>query len=520
MVAEGKAMNPSLTDRLNPILVREARIMVRSRWIVLAIVVYQLILIWAVAFVVMIGLAEGRKSEEAAQTLYWWISNITWNVTVITVVVYTGWRMAADRINEDLLFCTTITPAQNIRGRLACGFVLSVLFYSMSAPYLSVTYLLRGIDLWPFLLWLPVALLKITILNLVAIAVFSAARSWIQFFFYALLFLLLAEPLQNLSVLAPLLILHPSVLTHGIHWQLSIFGYPFTRIPLQNEILLALSVLSGVLYFIVPVTAFLFARCNLSPYSSNRMMPIRRWLSWLLGVSFTFIFIAELWQRNLSGVFNYIPFLSVWMIFAIGVLSSMLVLSVCERETWEGRLRRSIPKSRLRRALVFPLFTGSINGLLWVFLWTFWLAVVNSILVLKSLNFQGTLVVNGYNPENLLFPFRHLVFLMLVFDYSITAFFLWKVLLYRQIPREMIWTVTLGLMIAVATTCSLSAFFVQDTFHVTDNPMLLAPNPVSVYMADDFGYQLVFGLGWFCTIILFGYPWLRNRFLDFTPESG
>ncbi len=163
--------------------------------------------------------------------------------------------------------------------------------------------------------------------------------------------------------------------------------------------------------------------------------------------------------------------------------------------------------------LVFPLYTGSVNGLFWVFLWTFFLTAAISLFA--QVNLQGGAT---RNPLEILWILRHLVFLMMIFDYSMTAFFLWKILLYRWVSREMIWAVTLGLLSAVSFGTFFATFLVNDRFNGFENGLLLAPNPFLVFADKDFSYfQVVCGVAWFSVIILVGYPWLKGRFLDFTP---
>lgn len=504
---------PRLTgDALNPIFVRETRKMVRSRLVVLALNLYLL------ALLAYLGVALYRYFEQGCPENYGYkifhgIVYLAGLATFVAAVGQTALGVAFDRIHDDLLFSSSLTPGRNIRGRLACCFFTSLMFYSVSAPFLSIAYLFRGIDLWMFAYYLPLHFLGIQIAALMAIAVFSAVRSWPQFIFYALLFAALVLGVGYL-LLASLDIIRlanygmtvPGTRTfHHVNWEQVRFGC---------------AVLLTTIFF-TTITSYLFARCNFSPVSTNRMAPLRRWLS----LFFILTLIASGILASLPGgryYFYHIPWPLLWTSLVVAILSAMLILTVCERETWEGRLRRSIPKRFWRRLLAFPFFTGSVNGLFWVFLWTFALLVGASLYTLQLL-FPSW---NGGDQETLVsltFVFRLLIFLTMIFNYSMTAFFLWKILLRRWVPREMIWTLTLGLLVAVSMGTSLLALppgTIPDIDQSLGGSPLLAPNPFVILIDENYNmFQVVFAVAWFGLIMLFAYPWLKSRFLDFTPKE-
>lgn len=487
------------SDMFNPILVREVRQMVRSRQIVVAVHLYLLILL-GVLCAMLTNYLENPHNESFGRTLFGSVLAITTVCTGISVVLYTALKVSVDRINEDLLFFSRITPGQNTRGRWICGLVFSVLFFSISAPFLTIAYLFRGVDLGTYFFYIPLFFLVVQLVNLVAIAVFSAVRSYFQLVFYALLFLGLLCLLWLYGIWA-VITLGAAIRATTRH---SYYGaYISGGIPV-TELIVVVSL--GLL--VIPITSYLFARCNLSPFSMNRMLPVRVWFTALFGILFPMSLISG---HTLIGM----PPIVAWAVLLVGVLAGMLVLAVCERETWEGRLRRSIPHSILLRMLVFPFYTGSINGLLWCFLWTFFMTVAVSLYTLSGTYFGGG------DPPTMLFLFRMLAFLILVFCYSMTAFFLWKILLRRWIPREMIWTVTVTLIAAVSVGTVFLAFLTRTTFGNLENGLLFAPNPFLIFFDPEFkNYQILFGISWFSLIILFGYPWLRDRFLDFKPPSS
>ncbi len=502
-------------DSFNPLLVREMRRMVRSRLVVWAIVLYQLAL---VAFTThscinyMTGFSD-RETYGREMLVPLALSGSAF--TLLVVVLHTVFRVVDDRCRQDMAFYTTLTPGRNLRGRLACGFLISLLFLCMTMPCLCVTYLFRGVDPWVYFAVLPVPLLVVFLFNLLALAVFSAVRHPQQIPFYAFLFLGILALIGWGGQLIWLII--QSALSTW-RWYSSYPHHSYWKI-LETEILRGILVFFALIF--VPITSWFVARCNLSPFASNRMRPLRSWFTGFLLFTLLFAVVESLlhdvifpgsWYRNAEVQF----LLEAWVRFVAFLLSAMLLFAVCERDTWEGRVRRSIPKSRLRRLLVFPFYTGSINALVWVFLWTFFCCVAFSIMLIRDEIFA----VKKSSDFTSFRMFQHMVFLTLIFDYSMTAYFLWRKILHRLIAKEMIWTLTLGLIATSSTLGFILAMIFQTGPFEIKNSLVHAGNPFFVLYDDYFDiFQCILAFLWFVTIMLSGYPWLKSRFLDFTPKE-
>ena len=512
----------SLPDRINPILLRELRQMVRNRlvlWIINLYLLAQVAMSWSLMQTI---LDPGwRAPLQFGTIVFAYFLGITTFASLIAVVGYTSLRIVVDRANEDLLFYTALSPGAIVRGRLVCGLVIGILFFSMSAPFLTFTYLLRGIDIRFYLFGIPLAFAAVQIVNVVALAVFSASRTYLQAAFYSLLFVAVAAGLFFAwwELWNEISIIISGSGAYRRHWFSRHHHYSGYW-SYGDAFYIIWLVLFTVLW--VPPTAYLFARCNLSPFAHNRMFPIRRWLScWMIGT--LIVCLVELYFHqwlNFGHRYGGGPPLFYWIAYVPYIIAAMLVMAVCERETWEGRLRRSIPSSLWRRIMVFPHYTGSVNGLFWCLLWTLFLIVFLSISEILSVHASNSYF--GQNAGVLLWLFRQLIFLMLVFDYAMTAFFLWKVLFYRWMSREMIWTLACGLLALVSFGTLFVTYLIRETVVLSEieNGVLLAANPFIAMLDEGFEYhQAVCAIGWMSLIILFGYPWLRNRFLDFNNEN-
>ena len=62
---------------------------------------------------------------------------------------YAAIRLSSEKSdnNVDLFFITTLSPVQIIWGKLSSALVLTLLFFTACMPFLTLTYLLRGLDL-------------------------------------------------------------------------------------------------------------------------------------------------------------------------------------------------------------------------------------------------------------------------------------------------------------------------------------------------------------------------------------
>lgn len=136
-----------LSDRLNPILVKETRQAVRS-WSFMLTFVLVLVACWVVTIggVALIGpsiyfAAGGGELFRA------YFAVLT--LPILVVVPFAAFRsLVAEREDNtyEVVSITTLRPRQIIGGKLASAVVQMIVYFSAVAPCLAFTYLLRGID--------------------------------------------------------------------------------------------------------------------------------------------------------------------------------------------------------------------------------------------------------------------------------------------------------------------------------------------------------------------------------------
>ena len=333
-----------LDDRINPIVVKELRQAVKSRFIVGVLLLMLAILVATLLLFVMNSPNLGLASSGEGRDLFMIFQATLLGLTMLCVPVYLGARLTAERSSatSDLLYVTTLRPSSIIWGKLVAGMAVTGLVFAVCVPFMVVTYLLRGID--------PPTVLFMLVLD--AMLVLSAST--------------LAIFLGALPVGWPVKILLGLIATGlGFSAFAGITGslvYELTRSGIGSTMATsefwwgALGV--GSLWASVVTLVFFLTVAMIAPATSNRAFPLRLYLSviWLIsGVVFF----------EMCRQFGGSEGMTVWAMGWAFVLLPAVLLSTSERDTIGPRLRRSVPRSRMLRIPAFFLFSGAGAGLLW-----------------------------------------------------------------------------------------------------------------------------------------------------------
>ena len=142
-----------LDDAMNPIVVKELRQAVQSRFVVAVLLIFLMLqLLWIGVRLLIFGVRAEFESIDfqAGREVFAAQQGILLFTCMVFLPLYTGIRLAAERndANTDLLYVTTIKPSAIIFGKLLSALVLAVLILSACMPFMALTYYLRGID-WP-----------------------------------------------------------------------------------------------------------------------------------------------------------------------------------------------------------------------------------------------------------------------------------------------------------------------------------------------------------------------------------
>ena len=333
-----------IDDRLNPIVVKELRQAVQGRFLIVVLICFLCLQLLTVGL--FLTDEAVTESFSAGLNVFRVLLGILLGTCLLFVPAYTGLRLASERAdaNVDLLFITTLRPQSIIWGKFFAGIVLTILLYSACMPFMTFTYLLRGVDLPSvfILLALDFIVVAVGIQCGILIGCIPANR-----IFKVILGVgWLVVTVIAFSILLAAMFAPAGLLDSGVGSQLD--SWKFWRG--------ALGILVGGVSFIGLLA--LLSIALISPLSANRALPVRIFATsvWTLtGVG------AAIWS---IGVNNLTPIM-VWATLNILLHSIGLFVAISERESLGRRVRRTVPRRWLLRSLAFLFYSGDAGGVAW-----------------------------------------------------------------------------------------------------------------------------------------------------------
>jgi len=478
-----------LNDRINPIVLKELRQAVRGRF-----VVGVLLLFLAAA---TIGLGIGLMSLNATtgslehgRGVFMWMYAIMLGTCVLLIPTFTAVRMATERTREnvDLLYATLLTPAAIVRGKTLSAMVLTVVIFSVCLPFMTLTYLLRGIDLATIALLLGFGL--ISVVTAVVFAILLAALPGTK-----LLKVLLG--LLGLFCLfwmfAGMVATASEIIDMGLGSTVSRWQFWGVAATMVGNAVLAIGLMGAC------------AKACIMPVSANRALSIRVWVAvaWASG-----LIISILW-RDAEGV-------GVWAFLSMALLSLVLLGAVSEREVIGPRLRRSIPRNRLLRVGAFLLYSGAAGGVVFC-------------LVLMDATVMGALCVQpltrGFMGHS---EFWEMIeglagFGLYMVCYALTALLVRRAVPWRRLAPSRTWAVALvifGVMMIIPVVAML--FVMQrPPYRMEEHWGWYLFTPIMLFDDETRGTGLVFSMLWAAVMLLLSLPWLARQIRQFRPlERG
>jgi hypothetical protein len=330
-----------LDDRANPIMLKQLRQAVRARYISVLLIAFLAIQLVVMARVVMGRHDFGGETDlgrRAFMTLY---AILVGTCSVFVPLYVVGQlflqRTAAD---VDLFALTTLRPRSVVWGRLLSGVLLSLLIYSAFAPFLTMSYLLRGIDL--------------DVIMVLIVLGFSASVVVIAF---GILLASIPVP-RPVGLLLGVLVLGAGVMAV---WGAMIVATLLTGIglfttPLEHfwGLFAMLMVSGGMLIGLFSVLTLALT----SPRAANRALPVRAYLT---GLWFVSLVLCTVWGVSIE---NELP-LDPWMYANVGLFAVCILLAAGERDKLGPRVKRTIPRMFGKRARAFLFYSGSAGGITW-----------------------------------------------------------------------------------------------------------------------------------------------------------
>lgn len=170
-----------LTDRLNPILVKETRQALKSRQFIITFMLL-LTIAWLISVFGTIWFGPAIEYGSAGRAFFVAYFYVIGFATLFVVPFGSFRSMLNERDHNtyELLSISTLTPRQIVWGKLLSSLVQVFIYYSAIAPFIAFTSLLQGFDLAMVTLFLSVGLLWSTFVSMIALmlSTLSNNRQW------------------------------------------------------------------------------------------------------------------------------------------------------------------------------------------------------------------------------------------------------------------------------------------------------------------------------------------------------
>ncbi len=494
----------------NPVLLYELRQMVRNRTVIMLMALYLAAMVGFLGML-LVGRQSGNPIDFDGVFFSWGYHSgtsyetrsamvvflIYYMFTSITLVAFAAFKTASDCLQESPGYSTTLRSRQMVMGKMLFGIVLSLLFLTMTLPFLSVVYLLRGLD----------------IRLLPMLAFMSFAMTQLHYFTTMALFLGAKNRRRLVALLLPWL---------GIQLLFAMFSMTsvcdlaasFVLYNRGMETWIGLAVLI-LLFFLSMLSIFILAMVQVAPEASNRMLPVRVTISivqLLLGIPLLIVCIVGVFKKLDWNELSYVvvPNMLVWV-----VLPFLFVFFICERADWSPRIRRTIPRSFWRRLLVFPFYTGVANAMAWSFLSLLWMSFL--VAFFGSVFFSSLGSVVDFNAAVVGTATNG----VLLFNYCATTLLLYNIVFYRWISRQWNWLPLVVFMVLFILFYVFIEVF-GNIFGIDFLPSLLdlpfLPQPWFQGKMDFVIQQGLIAAVWLLLLALPGISWLYGNFKRFRGE--
>ena len=470
------ALGDRIADRSNPIVLRELRQLVRSRFVVAMIVLVLLVLLAMSGFVMMTQIAEQARNGvdlEQGRTLFGILFSVLCVAGLLFVPLYVSIRFGIERSVKgfDLMYISTISPWRVVTGKMLSAVQLLVLLLSAGMPFLVFTYLLRGVDLMTVFI-LVICLFGWVLLGTQLLLLFAALP--LSRVFRAVVALFIAGGWFTFFLSMPIALAF-SLMSEGIGSMV------------RTQEFWSVAAVCVTTWAAGLGSAFVLTGALVSPPAANRAVPVRIYhlVAWLVGVAVAlFVFWLE---SSLEEGLMIVGGMSI-AIWCIALACS----SGCS-DVRSYRVQKQIPRSRAARFFGFPFYAGRVNALAW--------AVVPLVLSLCMLNGGMVLEVHYVNEELMIGP----VFVLYTVGYCLTAILIQRKSWLRA-KHAITPLVAALLLLVVMIVPYLVAFMVRFGGDWGDIWMLLSP--LDPNLDDHAEMHLMAGVVWVFVMLMLNARWV------------
>jgi hypothetical protein len=170
-----------VTDRLNPILVKETRQALKSRQFIITFMLL-LTVAWLISVFGIVWFGPAIEYGAAGRVFfvaYFYVIGFA-SLFVVPFGSFRSMLNERDQNTYELLSISTLSPRQIVNGKLLSSMVQVFIYYSAIAPFIAFTSLLQGFDLAMVTLFLVMGLLWSVFVSMVALmlSTLSSSRQW------------------------------------------------------------------------------------------------------------------------------------------------------------------------------------------------------------------------------------------------------------------------------------------------------------------------------------------------------
>jgi hypothetical protein len=480
-----------MDDLMNPVVVKELRQAVQGRFVMGVMLLFLLVSVGAIGLAAM-NAGDDLGDLDTGRLAFMFFMMILMCACLVMIPVYIGGRMTLERAPDqtDLMYATTLTPGALIRGKVLCGFFLAILIYSLCMPFMTLTYLLRGVDLPSIFALLGIGLVVSACANQVTIFVACLpVAKWLK------TVLGLGVIIGLISAVSMMSMMSQEVLRSGIQWSthwrmfwapvLSCFGGAAMAVGLLHVVSVAM----------------------ITPGTANRALVVRIYVTLSTVISMILLTVWAVVERTIEFLF---PLLVVFVpIFCVSFLAG-----ISERRNLGPRIRRTIPRHALLRIPTFFFYSGAGSGIIWSLLM---LALILGYCGLWSLwPWIGSSMRK--NPDFDLSCFYALVVSLYIVGYGFSGLILQRTILKSLIKPALTWGVSFIVMIVFCLTPMIVAFFLKVDFNYRHGVGWFFGNPFALVMyRDDYDFFKMISISFSTLTFLANLPWLVNRIRQFKP---
>ncbi|HAL44707.1 MAG: hypothetical protein A2Y12_05065 [Planctomycetes bacterium GWF2_42_9] len=484
------SLSVKIGEWLNPIVIKEMRQAVKgsfTSWTLMLVLAIQLVIIGCV-----VVLSEDiGKNFDIGPGLFTGLLAVLLFICLMFLPLFTGGRLSQEKSNSntDLFFITTLTPVQIIRGKLFAALTVALLFFTASLPFMTLTYLLRGLDL-------P------TIFIILAYNFILTAFS-IQFciFLGCIAGGIVSRILILLACLIPLFILFQAgiasssgMLHKGLGSTLGTWEFWSNALTFTSVMLIVIGLL------------FVLSASFIAPTSANRLLGVRLYLvfTWLAaGV------IAVSWFFG-TGEKDYI---NIWLVTMVLIFGTNMIASVCEHQPVSKRIASVIPKKLIRRIPAFLFYSGPAGGVVFSAV-----AMTATLLVYPLLSMAGSKFNNSISVSS---NETYLISIGLVFYfccYALTSLDIKTIFFKNSISTRSTIIGIIALLIIGSIVPIVIGFLMRKNLWQELPPLWYIGNPLVLFLKKKIWVEcFTFTSVWLIIVLSFSMPWFVKQFRSFRP---